>query len=103
VAAGQLPSGAVIILAQLKAKEGQQKAVREALVEMVAPTRREQGCLCYNLHVSEKDPAQFMFYEQWASGEALKTHGQSEHMKRMQEKIKGRLDKGSGTRFKMLA
>ena len=66
-----VPKDAVILTAMVKAKPGQEEAVKEALLSMVEPTRKEPGCLCYNLHQSKADPTQFMFYEQWASQEAL--------------------------------
>ena len=39
----------------------------EVLLALVEPTRKESGCLCYNLHRAKADKVQFMFYEQWAS------------------------------------
>lgn len=91
-----VPEGAVILTAVVKAKAGQEEAVREALLSMVQPTRQEPGCLAYNLHQSKKDPTQFMFYEQWASQAALDAHGQTPHMKALGGKLKGRTDQGGG-------
>jgi quinol monooxygenase YgiN len=97
-----LPKGAFVLLAQLQAKEGEEEAVGKALLAMVEPTRKEPGCLCYNLHQSQKDKSQFMFYEQWASSEALSAHGKSAHMKAMQQAIDGRIVKGGATPFDLL-
>ncbi|MGO9917276.1 MAG: putative quinol monooxygenase, partial [Isosphaeraceae bacterium] len=63
----EVPKDAVVLTAMVKAKPGQEDAVKEALLSLVEPTRKEPGCLCYNLHQSKADPIQFMFYEQWAS------------------------------------
>ena len=79
IAESHLPKGAIILTAIVKAKPGQEEAVKEVLVALVEPTRKEPGCLCYNLHQSKADKAQFMFYEQWASKEALDTHGKTPH------------------------
>ena len=98
----KVPEGAVIVLAQLKAKPGEEKAVREALVAMVKPTRKEKGCICYNLHQSQSDPTQFMFYEQWKDKETLDAHGKTAHMKAMQAGIKGRIEKGGATFFNLI-
>ncbi|MCL4206539.1 MAG: antibiotic biosynthesis monooxygenase [Pirellulaceae bacterium] len=95
----EVPEGAVILTAMVKAKPGQEDAVKEALMSMVEPTRKEPGCLCYNLHQSKTDPTQFMFYEQWASQEALDAHGQTPHMKALGGKLKGNTDKGGGVVF----
>ena len=94
-----LPKGAIVLVAELQAKAGEEEAVGKALLAMVEPTRKEPGCFCYNLHQSKKDKSQFMFYELWASQAALDTHGQSPHMEAMLQAIKGRTAKGGGVTF----
>jgi quinol monooxygenase YgiN len=89
----------IVLTAAVKAKAGQEEAVKEVLLAMVQPTRQEAGCLCYNLHQSKSDPTQFMFYEQWASKEALDAHGKTPHMKAMGAGLKGKTDKGGGVTF----
>jgi quinol monooxygenase YgiN len=102
VAEADMPEQGIILVAELKAKPGEEQAVKQALVAMVAPTRKEDGCLCYNLHQSAKDKTQFMFYEQWASQAALDAHGATSNMKAMQKAIQGRLEKGGATRYQLL-
>ena len=92
----EVPKGGVVLTAMVKAKPGQEDAVKEALLALVEPTRKEPGCLCYNLHQSKSDPTQFMFYEQWASKEALDAHGKTPHMKALGGKLKDKTDKGGG-------
>ena len=96
VAGAEVPKDAVILTAMVKAKAGEEAAVKEALLSLVGPTRKEPGCLCYNLHQSKTDPTQFMFYEQWASKEALAAHGKTPHMKALGGKLKDKTDKGGG-------
>ena len=95
----EVPKDGIILTAMVKAKPGQEEAVKEALMSLVEPTRKETGCLCYNLHQSKSDPAQFMFYEQWASKEALDAHGKQPHMKALGGKLKGKTDRGGGVVF----
>jgi quinol monooxygenase YgiN len=102
VATAEMPEKGIILVAELKAKTGQEQAVKDALVAMVEPTRKEEGCLCYNLHESKDDKTQFMFYEQWASQAALDAHGKTPHMKAMQKGIAGRLEKGGATGYQLL-
>jgi quinol monooxygenase YgiN len=92
----EVPKDAVILTAIVKAKPGQEDAVKEALLSLVEPTRKEAGCLCYNLHRSKSDPTMFMFYEQWANQEALAAHGKTPHMKALGAKLKDKTDKGGG-------
>ena len=67
----------VTVLARIKAKSGMEEEVRAAATSLLAPTRREAGCLEYVLHEGADDKSALMFYESWASKEAL-----DEHLKR---------------------
>ena len=99
----EVPGGAVTFTAMVKARPGQEDAVKEALLSLVEPTRKEPGCLLYNLHRSKADPTQFMFYEQWAGQEALDAHGKTPHMRALGAKLKDRTDKGGGVvRYELL-
>ncbi|MHC4402599.1 MAG: putative quinol monooxygenase [Planctomycetota bacterium] len=97
-----VPKDAVILTAEVKAKEGEEDRVKEALRSLVGPTRKEKGCIHYILQQAAKDKTKFMFYEVWASREALKEHGQTPHMKAMGPKLKGLTDKGGGVTFYQL-
>jgi quinol monooxygenase YgiN len=99
VAKADVPKDAVILTAIIKARPGQEEAVKEALLAMVEPTRKEAGCLCYNLHQSKSDKAQFIFYEQWAGQAALDAHRKTAHMKAMQKALKGKTAEGGGVTF----
>ena len=94
-----VPKDAVILTAMVKAKPDQVEAVKEALMSLVGPTRKEPGCLCYNLHQSKTDPTQFLFYEQWANKDAFDAHGKTPHMKALGGKLKDKTDKGGGVVF----
>jgi quinol monooxygenase YgiN len=72
---------ALIILAQITAVPGKEDALRAALNGLLAPTRAEAGCVVYDLHVDNTDPAFFMFYEIWESREAWLRHMESPHLK----------------------
>ena len=65
------------VVAQIKAKPGQETQVRQELLSLVAPSRRDAGCLNYDLHEGLNTPGLFMFHENWAS----KTH-LDEHLKK---------------------
>jgi quinol monooxygenase YgiN len=88
----KLPKDAVTLIAEIEAKAGQEQAVKRALEALVEPTRKEQGCICYNLHQSTDDKAKFVFYEQWASQAALDKHMQTDHFKAMQTTTEGKLE-----------
>lgn len=67
------------VVATIKAKAGMEEKVREELLAMVAPTRKEPGCLNYDLHQAQEDSSLFIFYENWLSRKDLDEHLQTPH------------------------
>jgi len=70
----------VTIIAHFRAKAGQESRLRQELQRLLAPTRTEAGCISYDLHQSQSDPALFVFYENWASQAALDAHFQTPYL-----------------------
>ena len=62
------------VLAQVKAKPGKESAVRQELLSLVAPSRKDAGCLNYDLHQALENPALFLFHENWTSKAHLDQH-----------------------------
>ena len=77
----------VTVVATFQAKPGQEAELKTALINLVAPTRQEAGCLNYDLHVSPEDPAKFMFHENWTSRAHLDVHLQSPHLKALLPRV----------------
>jgi quinol monooxygenase YgiN len=69
------------VVAEMQAKPGKEDALRRSVLALIEPTRREDGCVQYDLHVHTSDPSRFVFYENWASQEHLDRHAASEHLK----------------------
>lgn len=69
------------VIAHIRAKAGQEARVQEELLGLIARTRAEAGCINYDLHVSEEDPRQFVFYENWMSESHLEAHANSAHLR----------------------
>ena len=74
------------VVAVLRAKPGKEEALREALLGLVDPTRAEPGCLQYDLHVSNENPAEFLFYEKWVDRAALDEHFQKPHLTKLTDR-----------------
>ncbi|HVM50045.1 MAG TPA: putative quinol monooxygenase [Candidatus Acidoferrum sp.] len=64
----------VTVIARMKAQPGKEGQVRQELLSLVAPSRKDAGCLNYDLHQSPDDPALFLFHENWASKAHLDAH-----------------------------
>ena len=65
----------VTVVTKLKAKEGKEEALKQTLLLLVENSRKEEGCINYDLHVSDHDNGYFMIYSKWES-----THTLSKHM-----------------------
>ncbi len=70
----------VIVSAKATAAPGKRDAFIKAAQESIAATRKEDGCICYELYASTEHPDKLMYYEQWASRDALDKHSKSAHM-----------------------
>jgi len=60
-----MPNQELTVLARIKAKEGKEADVLREIVSLIEPTRSEEGCINYDLHCSQDDPALFCLYENW--------------------------------------
>ena len=67
-------ANSLIVVAQFKAKPGKEAQVRQELLSLVAPSRKDAGCLNYDLHQGVDDPAMFLFHENWTSKAHLDQH-----------------------------
>lgn len=70
----------LVVIATVKAKAGKEHELAEVLRKFLTPTRREAGCIQYDLHVDREDPGSFAFYERWADEAALNAHLQTPHI-----------------------
>jgi quinol monooxygenase YgiN len=70
----------VNVVATIVAKKGKEKEVEAQLCGLLAPSRKDPGCLSYDLHQSIDDPAVFVFYETWKSQSLLEDHLKTPHL-----------------------
>ena len=78
----RLPKDAVTLMVNLRAKEGQEPLLGAELRAIVGPTRREEGCLTYDLYRGAELPGAFLLHEIWASREDHRLHTQTPHFLR---------------------
>ena len=78
----KLPKGALTLVVTLRAKEGQHLLLEAELRALVAPTRKEEGCLQYDLHRGADQPGSYLFHEVWESREHHVAHTRTPHFLR---------------------
>ena len=61
----------ITVVATMKAKPESAEAVRDACKRAIEAVHSEPGCDLYSLHHAD---GTFVFVEQWADADALKTH-----------------------------
>jgi quinol monooxygenase YgiN len=79
---GKLPKEAVTLTVILRARAGQESLLEAELRALVSPTRREDGCLTYELHRGADAPGALLLHEVWASREHHRMHTQTPHFLR---------------------
>jgi quinol monooxygenase YgiN len=68
------------IVANIKANTDKIDLVKAALLKLIEITRTEKGCINYDLHQDNENPAHFMFYENWQTRELWQTHMANQHL-----------------------
>jgi quinol monooxygenase YgiN len=78
----KLPKGALTYIVFLRAKEGQALLLEAELRALVNPTRKEEGCLQYDLHRGTDHPDTFLFHEVWETRDHHTAHTKTPHFLR---------------------
>jgi quinol monooxygenase YgiN len=102
-AGGKLPKDAVTLIVILRAREGQETLLEAELRAMVGPSRKEEGCLRYDLHRSVDIPGALLLHEVWTSREAHTEHTNTPHFLRWNARKDALLVSRDGTFWKQIA
>lgn len=70
----------IYVIATLTTKPGAAETLREAAAACIAETRKEKGCIAYELFQSLGDPERLVFVEQWETREDLTAHSKQPHL-----------------------
>lgn len=68
------------IIAKILAKPEKQELVKTELQKLIGTTRKEKGCINYDLHQDNENPNLFLFYENWESRELWQAHINNTHI-----------------------
>ena len=77
----------VHVLAIFVAAPGKEDELEQVLISLVEPTRREAGCLRYDLVRGHGRSAELAFIEEWESMAHLDDHSQTEHLRAVQARV----------------
>jgi len=79
----------ITIVAHIVATVEKIDLVRSELEKLIPITRSEEGCVRYDLHQDNENPAHFMFYENWMSRELWQRHMNAPHLAAYLEATEG--------------
>jgi quinol monooxygenase YgiN len=64
----------IVLIARLKVKNDKVEQARSAALAIVEPSRKEAGCINYDIHQSIEDETVFCWHETWGNKAALDEH-----------------------------
>lgn len=68
------------VIARILVKPEKKEFVKNELLKLIEPTRKEEGCINYDLHQDNENENLFLFYENWSSRELWQKHINSSHI-----------------------
>lgn len=69
-----------IVIARAEVRPEARDIFVAAAADCIAATRREQGCLAYDMHESVTQPGRFVSYERWETRADIDRHMRSPHV-----------------------
>lgn len=80
------------IVASIQASPDQVDLVKAELEKLVPVTRTEKGCITYDLHQDNENPADFVFYENWESRALWQAHMKAPHLTAYLQAVDGAVE-----------
>lgn len=68
------------IVANIIAKPDHLELVKTELLKLIEVTRKEEGCINYDLHQDNEIPNGFLFFENWENRELWQKHMNNKHL-----------------------
>ena len=81
------------IIAHIEAKEGKLDFLKKQVLALVEPTKKEQGCLRYELNQDLENSNLFIFVEEWENHELWSKHMDNTHLQAFVKATNGALEK----------
>ena len=100
---GKLPKDAVTRMVVLRAREGQEILLEAELRALISPSRKEEGCITFDLHRSLDTLGGFLLHEVWASRDAHTEHIHTPHFLRWDVRKDALVTSRDGTFWKQIA
>jgi len=80
----------LLIIATVHIHEGYKDELQKAFQDVIAATRKEAGCLSYNVYEDINNPSTMTFVEYWASQADIDRHNQTPHLQALVKALEGK-------------
>jgi quinol monooxygenase YgiN len=77
----------LVCVATFLAKEGCEELLLAELAALMPPTRREEGCIRYELNRSMSEPRRFVFIEKFNDDKQFDLHARTPYVTRLLEEV----------------
>jgi quinol monooxygenase YgiN len=82
----------IVVVAKMKAVQGKENELEQEFRKLISKVIKDPGTITYAVHRKTDAPNEFLVYEKYESGDALKYHGSTEHFKEFSRTIGPMLD-----------
>ncbi|MDR2523751.1 MAG: antibiotic biosynthesis monooxygenase [Synergistaceae bacterium] len=84
----------IVVTSTFRSTPGNRARVTELAQSCIEATRREKGCIRYELFISTEDDVTLQFIEEWTDLGSLRAHIGSSHLAEFKEKRESCVEKG---------
>ncbi|MDR3232015.1 MAG: antibiotic biosynthesis monooxygenase [Synergistaceae bacterium] len=85
----------IVVTSKFRAKPGKRDKIAELARPCIDVTRKETGCLRYELFLSSEDDVTLQFIEEWTDLDSLRAHLKGAHLATFKEARKDIVDEGA--------
>jgi quinol monooxygenase YgiN len=89
----------ILVTAKFESLPGKRAEIVEWARPCVEATRKEKGCVRYELFLSSEDDVTLQFIEEWTDLDSLRAHLKSPHLAAFQERRKGSVGEGGALKL----
>ena len=86
------PGDEIVVVAHFTARQGKEGELADLLHSLLEPTRREAGCIRYELNQEVDNPRAFTFAEKFATREAFEAHTKMPYVARVMQQAEGLIE-----------
>ena len=86
------PAKPFAMLVTITAKAGKEQDLEATFALCINASKKEAGCLAYELNRDPDEPASYVLFEKWKDVAALDTHLKAEHTTKLLKALEGLTD-----------